>query len=65
MRSMEIDGEAGSSSSTSSRAMLEPVPQRLNLKKPSVEDLKRLYEERLNTALGLARADAAKRELSL
>ena len=36
-------------------------PSKINLKKQSVEDLRRLYEERGRTANGLARADAARR----
>lgn len=57
MRSMELDNDA----SSTSKATLEPEPKKLNLKRPSVDDLKRLYEERLNTALGLAEADAARK----
>ena len=36
-------------------------PQKLNLKKSSVDDLRRLYEERVNTAQSLAKADAARK----
>lgn len=36
-------------------------PQRLNLKKASVDDLRRLYEERVSTAESLRRAEAARR----
>jgi len=58
MQSFGLDGDAEASSSRPEEA----EPERLGLKKPSVEDLKRLYEERLNTALGLAKVDAAKRD---
>ena len=36
-------------------------PKKLNLKKQSVEDLRRLYEERNNVAEGLGRAEASRR----
>jgi Rho GTPase-activating protein 1 len=36
-------------------------PRKLDLRKASVEDLRRLYEERGRTAEGLAKADAARR----
>ncbi|WPH02110.1 Hypothetical protein R9X50_00496500 [Acrodontium crateriforme] len=39
-------------------------PKRLNLKKASVDDLRRLYEERASTVLSLAQADAARRKSS-
>lgn len=58
MQSFGVDSDAEVPSSTHG----ELESQGLGLKKPSVEDLKRLYEERLNTALGLAKADAAKRD---
>lgn len=37
------------------------APKRLNLKKASVDDLRRLYEERVSTAESLMRADAVMR----
>ena len=55
MSSMEVSNDAASQS----RNALEP--RRLDLKKTSVEDLRRLYEERVNTAQGLAKADAARK----
>jgi len=58
MHSFGLDGDV----ETSSGSRGEAEAERLGLKKPSVEDLKRLYEERLNTAIGLAKADAAKRD---
>ena len=36
-------------------------PKKLNLKKASVDDLRRLYEERVNTAEGLKKADEARK----
>lgn len=67
-RMSEMD--VGSSSSTTSNGSENPTqsgtsslksPRRLDLKKPSVDDLRRLYEERVTTVEGLAKADAARR----
>ena len=59
MSSMEVASD-NSSVGSQSRLWLEE-PGKLNLKKSSVEDLRRLYEERVSTAQGLAKADAARK----
>ncbi|KAK3647879.1 hypothetical protein LTR56_007853 [Elasticomyces elasticus] len=46
---------------TAKATLEEPVTRRMNLKKASVDDLRRLYEERLSTAEALRRADYVKR----
>ena len=55
MSSMEVSPSASQQSSPS----LEP--RKLNLKKQSVEDLRRLYEERGSTARSLAKVDSLRR----
>ncbi|TKA73097.1 hypothetical protein B0A55_04831 [Friedmanniomyces simplex] len=47
---------------TAKSSLEEPFPRRrMNLKKASVDDLRRLYEERLSTAEALRRAELARR----
>ncbi|KAK3680314.1 hypothetical protein LTR37_021339 [Vermiconidia calcicola] len=58
MSTMEVSND----NSSLNRNTLEP--RRLNLKKASLEDLRRLYEERVSTAQSLARAEAARRSSS-
>lgn len=55
--------EVGSNSEPTPQAGAPSLkqPRRLDLRKPSVEDLRRLYEERVTTVEGLAKADAARR----
>ncbi|KAF2480120.1 divergent CRAL/TRIO domain-containing protein [Neohortaea acidophila] len=54
--------EVGSNGTGSTSRPVVEEPRRLDLRRPSVDDLKRLYEERASTVLGLAKAaDAARR----
>ena len=53
--SMEVSSDTAASSTSSLQ------PRRLNLRKTSVDDLRRLYEERVSTAQSLARADAVRK----
>jgi Rho GTPase-activating protein 1 len=46
--------ETGSTSEAASQRRESIEPKKLNLKKASVDDLRRLYEERVNTVKGLA-----------
>jgi hypothetical protein len=57
--SVSSRGGAGFTSAAGMAKTLQP--KKLNLKKASVDDLRRLYEERASTAEALGRAEREKR----